>query len=111
MLDPAGFVASCNSTNFFIVRDGEVLTSTGRFNFKGITRGKVIELARSAGVACRETDFTLSETYNADEAFVTGTFGGVTPVVKIDGRPVGAGQPGPVTTHLSSLYDERYLRP
>ena len=111
MLDPAGFVGSCNSTNFFIVRDGEVLTSTGRFNFKGITRGKVIALAREHGIACRETDFTLAETYNADEAFVTGTFGGVTAAVKIDGRPIGSGSVGPVTQHLSDIYDAAFLQP
>jgi branched-chain amino acid aminotransferase len=111
MLDPSGFVASCNSTNFFIVRGGEVLTSTGRFNFKGITRGKVITLARQAGMCCCETDFTLAETYNADEAFVTGTFGGVTPVVRIDGRPIGPGEPGPITERLSALYDDAFLTP
>jgi branched-chain amino acid aminotransferase len=111
MLDPSGFVASCNSTNFFIVREGEVLTSTGRFNFKGITRGKVIALARQGGISCRETDFTLAEAYNAEEAFVTGTFGGVTPVVRIDGRPIGPGEPGPITGRLSALYDDTFLTP
>jgi branched-chain amino acid aminotransferase len=111
MLDPSGFVASCNSTNFFIVRGGEVLTSTGRFNFKGITRGKVIALAREAEIPCLETDFTLSETYNADEAFVTGTFGGVTPAVRIDGRLIGSGEPGPITGRLSALYDDAFLTP
>jgi branched-chain amino acid aminotransferase len=108
MLDPHGFVSSCNSTNFFIVRDGAVMTSTGRFCFNGITRAKVIELCASEGLRCRETDFTLAEAYNADEAFVTGTFGGVTPVCAIDGRPLGA-VGGPVTARLSRAYDEKFL--
>jgi branched-chain amino acid aminotransferase len=111
MLDPLGFVSSCNSTNFFIVRDGTVLTSSGRFCFKGITRGKIVELCAAEGIACREGDFTLSETYNADEAFVTGTFGGVTPVRCIDGRRIGDGTPGSVTDRLSRAYEAKYLGP
>ncbi|MEO7761742.1 MAG: aminotransferase class IV, partial [Casimicrobiaceae bacterium] len=86
MLDPSGFVASCNSTNFFIVRRGELWTSTGRFNFKGITRGKILDCARKNAMVVSEKDFTLAETYNANECFVTGTLGGVTPVTRIDGR-------------------------
>nr|WP_295833527.1 aminotransferase class IV [uncultured Azospirillum sp.] len=104
MLDPHGFVASCNSTNFFIVRKGELWTSTGRFNFKGITRGKTIDLYRKDGGTVREHDFTLAEVYAADEAFVTGTLGGITPVVRIDGRQIGDGKPGPVTAHIADLY-------
>lgn len=111
MLDPAGFVASCNSTNFFIVRDGVVMTSTGRFNFRGITRGKVIGLCAAHGIACRETDFTLGETYAADEAFVTGTFGGVTRVVSVDGHRLPGEAPGPITARLSALYDSTFLGP
>ena len=106
MLDPHGFVASCNSTNFFIVRNGELWTSTGRYNFKGITRGKIVSIAREHGMAVRETDFTLAETWSADEAFVTGTLGGVTPVTKIDGRIVGDGKPGSATRTLSTWYLE-----
>ncbi|MQB40823.1 aminotransferase class IV [Rhizobium sp. ICMP 5592] len=109
MLDPAGFVASCNSTNFFIVRDGEVLTSSGRFCFKGITRAKVIRLCAEQGIACRETDFTLAEVYNAEEAFVTGTFGGVTPVRSVDGRSLGESLPGKLTSRLSAIYDQTFL--
>ncbi|PWC41143.1 aminotransferase class IV [Azospirillum sp. TSO22-1] len=105
MLDPHGFVASCNSTNFFIVRRGELWTSTGRFNFKGITRRKVLDLVRAGGGAVRETDFTLAETYSADEAFVTGTLGGITPVTRIDGRPVGDGRPGAYTRALAARYE------
>jgi branched-chain amino acid aminotransferase len=110
MLDLHGFVSSCNSTNFFIVRDGAVMTSTGRFCFNGITRRKVIELCAAEGLRCEQTDFTLAEAYNADEAFVTGTFGGVTPVRAIDWRPLGV-VGGPVTAQLSRAYDAKFLGP
>lgn len=105
MLDPDGFVASCNSTNFFIVRHDGIWTSTGRFCFMGITRAKVLGLARANAIGARETDFTLAQTYSASEAFVTGTLGGITPVTRIDGRTIGTGQPGPVTARLAALYD------
>lgn len=104
MLDPSGFVASCNSTNFFIVKDEALRTSTGRFNFKGITRQKVLAIARAEGIPTEEADFTIFDAYNADEAFVTGTLGGLTPVVTIDGRPVGSTIPGALTRRLSDLY-------
>lgn len=104
MLDDRGFVASCNSTNFFVVRGEEVWTSTGAVCFNGITRSKVIGLWRDAGKPMFEKDYTLAETYAADEAFVTGTLGGITPVTMIDGRKVGTGKPGPVTAALSELY-------
>lgn len=104
MLDQRGFVASCNSTNFFIVRGQELWTSTGNYNFKGITQQKVIDVWRAQGSVARECDFTLAQVYSADEAFVTGTLGGVTPVVRIDGRPIGDGKPGPVTRKVSDLY-------
>ena len=107
MLDPHGFVASCNSTNFFIVRGGAVWTSSGRYNFMGITRRHVIELCERDHIPVRQTDFTLAECYSADEAFVTGTFGGVTRVSVIDGRSIGRGDgPGPVTQRLAALYGE-----
>lgn len=106
MLDPNGFVASCNSTNFFIVRGGELWTSTGRFNFKGITRRKVISLFGRDGGVVREHDFTLAEVYSASEAFVTGTLGGITPVTQVDGKKIGQGQPGPVTQRIADLYAE-----
>ncbi|HSK39830.1 MAG TPA: aminotransferase class IV, partial [Arenibaculum sp.] len=106
MLDPHGFVASCNSTNFFIVRRGELWTSTGRCNFKGITRRKVIEIFGANGGTVRETDFTLAETWSADEAFVTGTLGGITPVTRIDGRTIGSGRPGPLTLRLAQWYED-----
>ncbi|MAR71253.1 aminotransferase class IV [Halomonas sp.] len=106
MLDPNGFVASCNSTNFFIVKDGELWTSTGDFNFKGITQMTVKKLARNDGVVVREKNFTLAEVYNADEAFVTGTLGGLTPVKMIDGRTLGNGEVGPLFTKVLGLYND-----
>jgi branched-chain amino acid aminotransferase len=106
MLDPHGFVASCNSTNFFVVRGEELWTSTGRYSFKGITRGRIIDLYRRHGGVVRELDFTLAEVYGASEAFVTGTLGGVTPVVRVDGRAIGSAAPGPITQRVSDMYLE-----
>jgi len=104
MLDPFGFVASCNSTNFFFVKRGRVCTSTGRCNFKGITRGKVLGACREAGMAVEVGDFTLAEVYDAEEAFVTGTFGGVTAVAAVDGRPMPGPLPGTITEEARRLY-------
>jgi branched-chain amino acid aminotransferase len=104
MLDPRGFVASCNSTNFFIVRGGELWTSTGAYSFKGITQTNVIDAWRAAGNIARECDFTLAQVYSADEAFVTGTLGGVTAVTRVDGRTIGDGTAGKVTKEASDLY-------
>ena len=109
MLDQRGFVASCNSTNFFVVRGEELWTSTGRYSFRGITQRKVIELWRAQGGTVHEKDFTLAETYSAREAFVTGTLGGVTPVTRIDGRAIGDGKPGAVTQQVSELYARAVL--
>ena len=109
MLDPRGCIASCNSTNFFIVRgDDELWTSTGLYSFKGITQGNVIAAWRGAGGVVRECDFTLAQVYSAKEAFVTGTLGGVTPVTKIDGRVIGDGKPGAVTARAGALYQASY---
>ncbi len=104
MLDDRGFVASCNSTNFFIVRGRDLWTSTGTTCFNGITRSKVIKLWRDAGNPMFEKDCTLSEVYSADEAFVTGTLGGITPVTMIDGRKIGTGAPGAVTAEIAQRY-------
>ncbi len=104
MLDPRGFVASCNSTNFFVVRGGELWTSTGAYSFKGITQKNVIDAWAAAGGVARECDFTLAQVYSADEAFVTGTLGGVTPVTKVDGRAIGSGRPGAQTVRAGELY-------
>jgi len=105
MLDPHGFVNTTNSCNFFIVRKGAVWTSTGDYCMNGITRGKTIELCREDGIPVFERNFSLVETYGADEAFLTGTFGAQTPVAEIDGRRIGEGAlPGPVTARLQALY-------
>jgi branched-chain amino acid aminotransferase len=105
MLDPLGMVSSCNATNFFCVLDGEVLTSSGEYCFNGVTRAKVVELCLREGIAIRVGDFTLDEAYSAEEAFVTGTFGGLTPVREVDGRKLSASLPGPITLRLRSLYE------
>lgn len=104
MLDPHGFVSSGNATNFFFVRGGEVLTSTGDYCFHGITRGHVIALCRREGIPVRLGNFTLRDVYGAEEAFMTGTFGGLTPVRGIDGRTLPAALPGPLTARLRGLY-------
>jgi branched-chain amino acid aminotransferase len=104
MLDIHGFVATCNATNFFMVKGDEVWTSTGAYCMNGITRGKVIELCERNGIVCHQKNFSLFDVYGADEAFVTGTFGGLTPVTKIDGKPIGTKVPGDFTSKLSDLY-------
>ncbi len=109
MLDPHGFVATCNSTHFFIVRKGEVWTSTGDYCLGGITRGNVIALCREAGIAVFERIFSLTDVYGADEAFVTGTFAGVVPVHTIDGRHIRDGR-GPMVERLQHLYRELVAR-
>ena len=103
MLDDGGFVASCNATNFFFVQGGVVCTSTGESCFNGITRAKVMELCEANGIGLRRGNFTLLDVYGAEEAFVTGTFGGITPVRVVDGRAM-PGMPGPVTSRLTTLY-------
>lgn len=106
MLDPKGFVSSCNATNFFFVKDGELRTSSGEFCFNGVTRANVIALAKANGIALKLGDFTLDDAHAADEAFVTGTFGGLTPVREIDGYTLPLSLPGPMTTKLRALYAE-----
>jgi branched-chain amino acid aminotransferase len=106
MLDPSGFVSSCNATNFFMVRAGAVSTSRGAYCFNGVTRAHVINLCRSAAIPIELRDFKLAEVHAADEAFVTGTFGGITPVRIIDGHPLPAALPGPVTRRVHQLYVE-----
>ena len=105
MLDPSGFVSSCNATNFFCVRHGEVLTSSGEYCFNGVTRANVIQLCERHGIALRLGDFTIDDAHAAEEAFVTGTFGGLTPVREIDGHRLPAALPGPVTRRLRTLYE------
>ena len=104
MLDVHGFVNTTNACNFFIVRKGEVWTSTGDYCMNGITRRKVIELCRANGIPVFEKNFSLVDTYGADEAFLTGSFGAQTPVASIDGRRIGDGTLGPVTARIRALY-------
>jgi branched-chain amino acid aminotransferase len=105
MLDPQGFVATCNSTHFFLVRKGELWTSTGDYCLGGITRANVLRVAREASLPAYEKNFSLTDVYGADEAFVTGTFAGLVPVRQVDGRVIGTGD-RPVTTRLRDLYRE-----
>jgi branched-chain amino acid aminotransferase len=106
MLDPFGFVNTTNACNFFIVRNGEVWTSTGDYCMNGITRQKVIDLCRADGIPVFERNYSLVDTYGADEAFLTGTFGAQTPVFEIDGRIIGSGSAGPVFGRIRQLYGE-----
>ncbi len=110
MLDPDGCVATCNSTHFFIVRKGEVWTSDGTYCLGGITRGNIIKVARDNGIPVFERRFSLFDVYGADEAFVTGTFAGLVPVVEVDGRTISAGDKsdaaGPLTRKLRTLYKD-----
>jgi len=104
MLDPKGNVATCNSTHFFIVRNGEVWTSTGEYCLDGITRRKILDLCKENGIPSFERDFTTEHVRTADEAFVTGTFAGLTPVVEYDGKPMSGGERGPMAERLQNLY-------
>ena len=104
MLDVHGFVNTTNACNFFIVRQGQVWTSTGDYCMNGITRGKVIQLCRNNGIPVFERNFSLVDVYSAQEAFLTGTFGAQTPVGVIDGRQIGTGQMGPMTERIRALY-------
>ena len=106
MLDVHGFVNTTNACNFFIVRKGAVWTSTGDYCMNGITRQKVIDLCRANDIPVFERNFSLVDTYSADEAFLTGTFGAQTPVSTVDGRLIGTGDLGPVTARLRALYKD-----
>ncbi|MDE0095984.1 MAG: aminotransferase class IV [Gammaproteobacteria bacterium] len=106
MLDPHGFVATCNSTHFFIVRGGEVWTSGGDYCLGGITRGNIIRICRDNGIPVCERNFSLTDVYGAEESFVTGTFAGVAPVSEVDGRVIGEGRRGPLVERLQQLYLE-----
>ena len=104
MLDPHGFVATCNSTHFFIVKKGAVWTSTGDYCLGGITRGVVIQLCEENNIPVYQKNFSLSDVYSAQEAFVTGTFAGLAPVSEIDGRMIGDGKRGSMVENLQQLY-------
>lgn len=105
MLDPHGYVSSCNATNFFWIKNGEVMTSSGEYCFNGVTRGNVIRLCEEHDIPIRQGNFVLDEALTAEEAFVTGTFGGLTPVREIDGQRLPAALPGPMTRELRRLYE------
>jgi branched-chain amino acid aminotransferase len=106
MLDVNGFVSTCNATNFFIVKDNEVWTSTGAYCMNGITRQKVIEICAKNNIPCHQKNFSLYDAYSADEAFVTGTFGGLTPVMHIDGKPIDNQNGASLRADLDHLYEE-----
>ena len=110
MLDPLGFVNTTNSCNFFIVRKGEVWTSTGDYCMNGITRRKVVEMCQANGIAVFARNFSLVDVYGADEAFLTGTFGAQTAVAELDGRQFGDGTAGPLTVRIRELYKELVQR-
>jgi branched-chain amino acid aminotransferase len=105
MVDPHGYVSSCNATNFFFVRDGVVRTSRGDYCFNGVTRANVIELCHQYAVPIELGDYRIDEVRRSNEAFVTGTFGGLTPVREIDGVTLADSLPGPVTQRLRTLYE------
>ena len=112
MLDMHGYVSTCNSTNFFIVRDSEAWTSTGEYCLNGVTRGTIIDLCRSNNITVLEKNFLMDDVYTADEAFVTGTFAGVLPVTAVDEHVLSGGQRGALTKKLQDRYrseiDKRY---
>ena len=108
MLDPHGFVNTTNACNFFIVRRGEVWTSTGDYCMNGVTRQKVVDLCRDNDIPVYEKNFSLYEAYGADEAFLTGTFGAQTPVSSIDGKTIGDGS-RPLTMRIRNLYKDLVL--
>ena len=110
MLDPNGFVSTCNSTHFFMVRDGVVWTSTGEYCLDGITRRKVLEICDSHGIPYTLGNFTFEDVHLADEAFVTGTFAGLTPVISFDGTAIGQGSRGRICERIQLLYQELVMR-
>lgn len=105
MLDPAGFVSSCNATNLFWVKGGEIRTSRGEYCFNGVTRANVIDLCRANDIPIRLGDFPVEDVRSAEEGFVTGTFGGLTPVREVDGQRLAEALPGPMTRRLKGLYE------
>ena len=109
MLDINGFVATCNATNFFMVKDSEVWTSTGEYCMNGITRGSVISVCNNNGISCKQKNFSLFDVYGADEAFVTGTFAGIIPAINIDGYKISNGIRGELTHKLQEYYSEKLI--
>ena len=107
MLDVNGNVSTCNSTNFFIIKGNDVITSKGQYCLNGVTRSNIIKICKENNINIFEKDFDLENTYNADEAFVTGTFAGVIPVISIDKHLIGSGKQGPITKKLFQLYKNK----
>ena len=107
MFNPNGYVTTCNSTNFFIIRSGEVWTSTGEYCLKGITRSTVISICKQNQIPIHEKNFSIDDVYTADEAFATGTFAGITPVVEIDGRQINNNLRGELTKTLQNYYKDQ----
>ena len=107
MLDVNGNVSTCNSTNFFILKNGEIWTSTGKFCLPGVTRKAVIEICREKKISIKEKDFTIENVHSAEEAFVTGTFAGIIPAVEIDGKAISGGVRGEITHMLQDFYGEK----
>ncbi len=105
MLDHRGFVAETNATNLFLVTGGVLGTPAAAACPEGITRSAVLELAAEAGLPCTVGGYSLTQLYTADELFVTGTLGGIAPVISLDGRPIGDGSPGPITQQLTKLLE------
>ena len=110
MLDVNGHVSTCNSTNFFIARDDEVWTSRGEYCLPGVTRGNIIRLCEENDIPVFQKDFSVEEVHSAHEAFVTGTFAGVIPVIEVDGHELSGGKRGPMTERLQQLYIELIRR-
>ena len=106
MLDPHGYVSTCNSTHFFMVKDNSVLTSTGDFCLHGVTRQNIIDICKTNSIPIYEKNFTLSDVYSSDEAFVTGTFGGVVPVYEIDGHELKVLGDNSIVALLQTYYNE-----
>ena len=104
MLDPNGFISTCNSTNFFIIRSNEVWTSSGQYCLHGITRSTVIDLCKKNDITVFEKNFTIEDVHCADEIFVTGTFAGIIPVVSIDNIQISKGKRGKLTSTLQEYY-------
>ena len=105
MLDPDGYVSTCNSTNFFMIKSNEVWTSNGQHCLNGVTRHSVIDICKKKQIPIKEKQFSINEVHEADEVFVTGTFAGIIPVRSVDGNTIGNGTRGPLTEQLQTWYE------
>ena len=105
MLDPDGYVSTCNSTNFFMIKNNEVWTSNGQHCLNGVTRHSVIDICKKKQIPIKEKQFSINEVHEADEVFVTGTFAGIIPVRSVDGNTIGNGTRGLLTEQLQTWYE------